>query len=182
MDLTKFIIPIYRDIECEQKWNYDNYVAQIEEAIYYHCNNQFVSKYFKEQISQMIHQNYLIINNKPFSVPVRTIYEAMENVVKGRKSRGKLRNISDVLGFDVFHVHFGQSSFIVKNWINYIKKHNSSLTKELLYENLISSLSKKDKTGEWLVYSKIDDRIKFWCIWLHESGDNELIKIIRLMK
>lgn len=185
MDLSKFIIPIFRDIECEQKWNYDNYVAQIEEALSYHFDNEYVSEYLKKQISQMIHQGYLIIYDKSFATPIRTIYEKMEGIVKGGKSRGKLKNISNILGFDIFHVHFGESSCIVVNWINYAKKTNScdlSFTKKSIYKSLISSISKKDKTGEWLVYSIIDGKIKFWCIWFHESGDNELIRIIREMK
>lgn len=178
-------IPIYRDIECEQEWSYDDYTTQIEEALSYYCDNEYVSEYLKKQISQIIHQGYLIIYDKSFATPVRTIYEKMEGIVKGVKGRGKLKNISNVLGFDVFHVHFGESSCIVENWINYEKKTNSydlSFPKESIYESLISSLSKKDKTGEWLVYSKIDGKIKFWCIWFHESGDNELIKIIEEMK
>ena len=188
LDLDKFIklldIPIYHDIESEQKWNYDNYAAQIEEALSYHCDNEYVSEYLKKQISQMIHQGYLIICDKPFSTPVRTIYEKMEAIVKGVKGRGKLKNISNILGFDVFHIHFGESSCIIENWVNYTKKTNScdlSFTKELIYESLISSLSKKNKTGELLVYSKIDGKIKFWCIWFHEAGDNQLVELISLL-
>jgi hypothetical protein len=182
LDLSKLIIPIHRDIECEQKWSYDDYATQIEEILSYHCDNEYVSEYFKKQISQMIHQGYLIIYDKSFATPVRTIYEKMEAIVKGMKGRGKLKNISNILGFDVFHAHFGESSCIVENWINYEKKTNScdlSFSQDALYKSLISSLSKKDKTGEWIVYSEDKGKMKFWCIWLHKAGDDKLIEIIK---
>jgi len=174
-------IPIYRDIECEQIWNYDDYSNQIEEALSFHCNKDFVSQYFKEQISQLIHQGYLLIHDKPIAVPVRTIYEVMENISEGKKEKKSLRNINNNVNFDVLHVHFGQSSFIIENWANYIKRNSVDLnfTHESAYKSLMLSLSKKDKTGEWIVYSKDKGKIKFWCIWLHNAGDDNLIEIIK---
>ena len=175
-------VPILRNVECEKEWCYDNYSDCVTEALAYHCSNSFVSEYLKFQISQIIHQGYVLFGETPFAVPVRVIYEAMERVVKGGDGRGRLKNISNSLETEVLHIHCGQSSCITENWVNHARKTkltNQAFTQDVVYKSLISSLSKPNKTGEWLVYSKSNNGIKFWCIWLHSAGDEQLIRIIR---
>jgi hypothetical protein len=41
------------------------------------------------------------------------------------------------------------------------KLSDQGLSSELMYKSLISSRSKKNKTGEWVVFSKTDSGIKF---------------------
>lgn len=174
-------VPICRDLMREQSWCYDKYSDQVDEALDFHCDKASTSDYLKTQISQMIHQGYVLFGRNPFATPVRSIYETMGIVVNGADGRGKLKNVSNAVGFEVLHSHFGQSSCIIENWVNYARKTklvNQSPSHEVVYENLISSLSKPNKTGEWLVYSKTDSGIKFWCIWLHIAGDDQLIKVI----
>lgn len=177
-------VPICRDLDREQTWCFDEYSEQVNESLDFHCSEAITSDYLKNQISQMIHQGYVLFGDTTFATPVRNIYEVMEGVVNGSYGR-KLRNISNGIGFEVLHSHFGHSSCIIENWGNHAKKTclaNQSFTHEGVYENLISSLSKHIKTGEWLVYSKLDGGIKFWCIWLHPindtTSDNQLIKVI----
>ena len=109
----------------------------------------------------------------------------MERINLKGDSRGSLKHISKSLGFDVQHEHFAQSSCIETNWLNQLRKEGSvskSSKIETVYESLISSLSKKKKTGEWIVYSKNSSGTVFWCIWLHESGDEKLIELIKTLK
>ena len=178
-------VPICRDLDREKSWCFDNYSKQINEALKFHCSKAAVSDYLKKQISQMMHQGYVVFGDTPFSTAVRNIYEAMEGVVNGDTGRGRLNNISNGVGFEVFHSHFGHSSCIVENWVNYARKTSlasQSYTCQGVYENLVASLSKSKKTGEWLVYSKFNNAIKFWCIWLHpvnkSTTDEQLIRLI----
>ena len=175
-------IPIVRDLELENCWKYNMYSEELERTLSYYSKNSLFSTYLKEQISQLIHQQYLVIVGKTISVPVRSIYTTINEVSRNNVSRRKLKNISKNVGFDVYHIHFGQSSFQIENWANHAKKDNlhsqQNLNTELIYENLISSLSKKNKTGEWIVYSNQNDSIQFWCIWLHKINDNKLIDLI----
>lgn len=185
MSTDKFIrsldVQIRRDVERENNWCHEKYAGEVDGALEFHCNKATVSEYLKNQISQMIHQGYVLFGSNLFATPVRSIYETMRNVVNGDNGRGKLKRISNVVGYEVFHTHFAQSSCIIENWVNHARKaklDHQPFTHEVAYENLISSLSKPDKTGEWLVYSKTESGIKFWCIWLHLAGDDQLIKVI----
>jgi len=105
----------------------------------------------------------------------------MGQVSKADTNRGILKNISRRVGFDVNHAHFAQSSCITENWANHARKTklvDQPLSRDIIYESLISPLTKKNKTGEWVVFSETDQGIKFWCIWLHEAGDDNLINLI----
>ena len=174
-------VPIVRSLESESKWSYEENSGQILEAINYHCQGDIVSEYMQHQLSRMLYQGYLVVNDLTFASPIRSVYEVMEHVSKAGTSRGILKNISNRVGFDVNHAHFSQSSCITENWVNHARKTklvDQPLSSEIMYKSLISSLSKKNKTGEWVVFSQTDQGIKFWCIWLHEAGDDNLISVI----
>jgi hypothetical protein len=94
-------VPIIRDIEREFKWSYEKNSDQILEAINYHCQGNFVSEYMRHQLSRMLYQGYLVINELAFASPIRSVYEVMEQVSKASTSRGILNNISKRVGFDV---------------------------------------------------------------------------------
>ena len=175
-------IAIVRDFEIESKWSYDENSNQILEATGYHCQGSFVSEYMLHQLSRMLYQGYLVINDLTFSSPIRSVYEVMEEISKRGTSRGVLKNISKEVGFNVNHTHFAQELCITENWVNHARKTklaDEPLSSEVMYKSLISSLSKKNKTGEWVVFSETESGIKFWCIWLHEAGDDNLIKVIK---
>jgi hypothetical protein len=179
--ISSLDVQIVRDLEKESKWSYDENSDQILEATGYHGQGNFVSEYMLHQLSRMLYQGYLVINDLTFSSPIRSVYEVMEDVSKVDTSRELLKNISKQVGFNVSHTHFAQSSCITENWVNHAKKTklaNEPLSSELMYKSLISSLSKINKTGEWVVFSETDSEIKFWCIWLHEAGDDNLINVI----
>lgn len=174
-------VPVVRDLEKESQWSYGENSDQVREAIDYHCPTDFVSEYMLHQLSMMLYQGYLVVNCHTFSSPIRSVYEVMEAVSKLGASRGVLKNISKKVGFDVNHAHFSQSSCIAENWLNHARRTKlveESLSSEVMYKSLISSLSKKNKTGEWVVFSETDSGIKFWCIWLHQAGDDGLIGVI----
>jgi len=170
-------VPIVRDLEKESEWSYDKNSNQILEATGYHCKGDYISEYMLHQLSKMLYQGY----DLAFSAPIRSVYETMENVSKVGTSRGILNNISKQVGFEVNHIHFAQSSCMTENWVNHARKTRLSeelLSNEVIYKSLVSSLSKKNKTGEWIVFSKADGMIKFWCVWLHKGGDDQLIEVI----
>ncbi|WP_345993941.1 hypothetical protein [Sulfurimonas sp. HSL-1716] len=180
--IRSFDVPIIRNLTREREWSYSNYFNQILEAIEFHCEGSPVSDYMKHQISRIMHQGYVLINEIPFSSPVRSIYESMEKIVSEDNCRGVLKNITKQVGFPVLHTHFAQSSCIIENWKNFAHQTNLSqqaFSVETMYESLISSLDKPKKTGEWIVFSKTDNGIVFWCIWLHSAGDEKLIEIIK---
>lgn len=175
-------IPISQNILQEEEWSYHNYATKIEEAIEFHCKGSTISNHMKHQISIMMHQGYVSINEIPFASPVRSIFESMESIVTKDYFRGRLNNITLKVGFPVFHAHFAHSSCIIENWKNYVHRTNlakQTISVETLYESLISSLEKHKKTGEWIVFSKTDNGIVFWCLWLHNAGDEKLIDIIK---
>jgi len=173
---------IVRNHELEDQWSYQNYSVQISEEIQYYCNEASVSEYMKHQISKIMHQGYVVIDTNPFASPVRSIYETMERVIKHDVCRGILKNVSGKVGFEVLHCHFAQSSCIIENWVNHAGRNKlgkQGITAKSMYESLTSSLSKRKKTGEWIVYSKGKGIVRFWCVWLHDAGDEELIEVIR---
>lgn len=175
-------VPIIRNLSREKEWSYSNYTNQILEALKFHCEGSTVSDYMKHQISRIMHQGYVLINEITFSSPVRSIYESMEKIVSEDIYRGDLKHITEHVGFPVLHAHFAQSSCISENWKNYARQTNLSqqaISVETMYESLISSLDKPKKTGEWIVFSKTDNGIVFWCLWLHSAGDEKLIEIIK---
>ncbi len=179
--IQKSNVIIRRDFERESSWRYIDYEQKVEEALNYHCPNFICSDLLKTQLSQLYHQSYVVINNTAIAVPVSSILRSLENIDPVKKGRGKLTNISKHLGFDVFHVHFGQSSFITENWFNYANRNNlkdKPLTIENVYQSLVDSLSSKYRTGEWIVYSKNGGKITIWCLWLHGAGDAELVSEI----
>lgn len=180
--IRSMYVPIIRNLEREKNWDHEKYSNQVDEALNHHCKKATVSEYFRNQLSKMIHQGYLCFGDYLFTSPVRSLYETMGAVVEGDEGRGKLTRITKAVGFEVLHIHFAQSSCIIENWVNHARQTalvNQPFTHEVIYENLISSLSKIDKTGEWIVYSKTGGDIKFWCVWLHKAGDDQLIKIIK---
>jgi len=133
----------------------------------------------KLQLSQLYHQGYVVIENIAVSVPVSSVLSVLENIGSIGNGRGKLRNISNQLGFDVMHTHFGQSSFIVENWANHARRtklKEKCLDIETMYQSLIESVSNDYKTGEWVVFSKLNGSITVWCLWLHKAGDEALVR------
>ena len=175
-------VEVRRDHQWESQWSYEGYADQVNEALRHHVGKAFVSEYMKCQISRAMHQGYWAINDMAFASPVRIAFEAMENILDGGKHRGRLSSVSKELGFDVFHAHFAQSSCITQNWLNHAsrtKLQETELTAEALHYSLMSSVSSKKRTGEWVVFSRNGDAFQFWCVWLHEAGDSDLVKVIR---
>ncbi|MEZ8402564.1 hypothetical protein AB4242_11555 [Vibrio splendidus] len=171
-----------RDESLEHSWSYESNVAEVNQMLSYNCPDSIFSEMFKVQLSQLLYQRYVVIENEPISVPISSLLQTLRCVEKGTKARGKLNSISDKVGFEVQHVHFGESSFITENWLNHARKTKlgkQPLNIDSMYESLIESRSKPKKTGEWLVYSFQHGVIKFWCLWLHEAGDDKLVETIR---
>jgi hypothetical protein len=174
--------PAARNLENESKWSYEDNLDQILEAIKHHCQENSVSEYMLHQLSRMLFQGYIVIGEMIFSSPIRSIYETMEAISQSDDSRGTLKNVSRKVGFNVKHSHFAQSSCIEENWINHARKTKLSTqapSSEVIYGSLISSLSKEKKTGEWVVFSQSSSGLKFWCIWSHAAGDENLISVIK---
>ncbi|MEG3753581.1 hypothetical protein [Psychromonas arctica] len=174
-------IPIRRDYDLENSWLYENYVARIDEALEYHCPNSTFSLSMKQQISKLYHQGYVVIENLPVAVPVHAVLRELEIIASSNKGR-KLKKITNGVGFEVLHSHFGQSSFIVENWANYVKNlklDEQEINVETMYSSLLESVSKPKKTGEWVVYSRLNQTVHFWCLWLHEAGNEALIKLLK---
>ena len=101
--IRSFDVPIVRNIPREKEWSYNTYTNQILEALEFHCAGSSVSDYMKHQISKIMHQGYVVINEIPFSSPVRSIYESMEKIVSEDYCRGVLNNITEHVGFSVLH-------------------------------------------------------------------------------
>jgi hypothetical protein len=117
-------VPIVRDLKSESKWTFDENSTQILEATSYHCQGDSVSEYMMHQLSRMLYQGHLVVNDLTFSSPIRSVYEVMEKVSKSGVSRGGFNNISKKVGFNVSHAHFAQSSCIIQNWVNHAKKQS----------------------------------------------------------
>ena len=83
-------VEIIRDLESESSWSYEENSEQILEAINYHCPGSFVSQYMLHQLSRMLYQGYIVINDLIFSSPIRSVYEVMEKISKTGASRGAL--------------------------------------------------------------------------------------------
>ncbi|MGP1832929.1 hypothetical protein ACTTBA_07595 [Shewanella frigidimarina] len=181
-DIIKSVnVPINRDFALEAIWLYEDYSAKVDEALAYHCPNAMISFQMKQQISKLYHQGYVVIENQPIAVPVLSVFRELEIITSCNKGR-KLKNITKSVGFEVLHSHFGQSSFIVENWVNHAKStklKEQKLSIENMYSSLLESVSKSKKTGEWVVYSRLNQTVQFWCLWLHEAGDEALIKILK---
>ena len=115
-------IKVRRDLELESVWSYSDYEHTVDEALNHHCPKIVVSDLLKLQLSQLYHQGYVVIENIAVAVPVLSVWSVLESISSVGNGRGKLRNISNQLGFDVMHTHFGQSSFIVENWSNHARR------------------------------------------------------------
>ncbi|HBC3451079.1 TPA: hypothetical protein KDY51_005003 [Vibrio parahaemolyticus] len=175
-------VKVRRDIALESTWLYGDYEHMVEEALSFHCPTCNVSDLLKLQLSQLYHQGYVVIENIAVAVPVTSVLSVLERISDIGNGRGKLRNISDQVGFKVLHTHFGQSSFIVENWANHAKRtklQDQNLNMETMYQSLIESISNDYKTGEWVVYSKHNGSITIWGLWLHEAGDDALVRELK---
>ncbi|QDO82389.1 hypothetical protein FM037_02950 [Shewanella psychropiezotolerans] len=171
-----------RDKQLELKWEYIDYAVQVDELLAYYCLEAVFCDLIKVQVSQLIHQGYVLIEGSPISVPLSALMNTLESIASGDKTERKLRHISKKIGFDIQHAHFSESSFIVENWLNYARNTNlgkQPVTFENMYNSLIESTSKPNKTGEWVVYSNQKGFTKFWCLWLHQAGDDTLVENIR---
>jgi hypothetical protein len=80
-------VPIVRDLKSESKWTFDENSTQILEATSYHCQGDSVSEYMMHQLSRMLYQGHLVVNDLTFSSPIRSVYEVMEKVSKSGVSR-----------------------------------------------------------------------------------------------
>ena len=175
-------VELRRDQKRESQWTYESYSDQVEEALKHHAGEAFVSEHMKHQISRAMHQGYWTVNDIAFASPVRIALEAMERIIKGGGHGRRLRSVSRELGFDVLHAHSFQSSCITQNWLNHASRtalHETKLTAEAMHQSLMSSVSSKKRTGEWVVFSRNGDSVQFWCVWLHEAGDSDLVEVIR---
>ncbi|MCZ4374289.1 hypothetical protein O4H50_21100 [Vibrio diazotrophicus] len=175
-------VKVRRDTTLESTWLYGDYEHMVEEALSFHCPTCKVSDLLKLQISQLYHQGYVVIENIAVAVPVTSVLSVLDRISDIGNGRGKLRNISDQVGFKILHTHFGQSSFIVENWANHAKRtklQDQDLDIETMYQSLIASVSNNYKTGEWVVYSKHNGSIIIWCLWLHEAGDEALVRELK---
>jgi hypothetical protein len=147
----------------------------------HYCSNAVVSFLMKQQISQLYHQGYVVIENQPIAVPVHSVLRDLEIIASCNKGR-KLKKITANMGFEVLHSYFGQSSFIVENWLNCANKTKlceQNINIESMYSSLLESVSKPKKTGEWVVYSRLNKKLHFFYLWTHKAGDEGLINILK---
>ena len=49
-------------------------------------------------------------------------------------------------------------------------------------ELFLESVSWDKKTGEWIVYHKVDDCLKFLCLYIHDSDDTNDEKLFSLIE
>jgi hypothetical protein len=166
----------------ESTWLYGDYEHIVEEALSFHCPTCNASDLLKLQLSQLYHQGYVVIESIAVAVSVTSVLSVLERISDIGNGRGKLRSISDQVGFKVLHTHLGQSSFIVENWTNHAKRtklQDQELNMETMYQSLIESISKDYKTGEWVVCSKHNESVTIWGLWLHEAGDEALVRELK---
>jgi len=191
----------YTDINTN-KANRNHVEEQVVEELKYHCKGNQFTNYIKNQLVDIYSIGYVEICGLRHPYEPHDIYLAIETVVDNHKIHKPFKRKTSLLrGKNVFHIHHSQSFYSMCNCIRYFKSKYKcdndvwhrlnelrielagkiDLFTVLANEVFIESLSMQNKTGEWLVFSKENGKIKFLCLYIHDMDpeDSGLYSLVK---
>ncbi len=185
----------YETIEMEPiDFDRDKTKQQVIEEITYHLNGNSASELLINQLTELYGNGYVTILNKKHPYNKHYIYHDMEKIIKEEiQHKPFIREDSLLKGKNIFHSHHSKLFYMNYNFIQYFKrkyrtdddvvqriseiKKLNVVTENLfiyfIYEVMKDSIDKNDKkTGQWIIFQKVKDKINFICLYLHNDGDN----------
>lgn len=186
-----------------QEFDRDVCEKNVIEALKYHCNGHQYSNVLKDQLIALHGKGFVTICGFKHPYNLKDIYWRMEDVINNRSPHKPfLKKKSFLYNRNIYHTHHSQTFYSMVNCIRYFKnkyandedvwRHLREFQLEfpkienimLAFANtvLMESLSWPKKTGEWLVYEKHGERIKFLCMYIHDYGDKNDKRLFSLVK
>jgi len=164
---------------------------EVKEELNDHIRNSEISKLFLMQLTFLHAKNYVVINNKAHPYNITEIYWDLEKIVKGKVEHKPFdRKKSMLYGKNLLHSHHSRSFYTEDNHIRYFKKkypteesvieaiknikHKSpeqSDVSTFVITTLLDSIEWEEKTGEWIIFKKEEEKIKFIALALHQVDD-----------
>jgi hypothetical protein len=179
----------------EVEFDRNAYDKQVTEELDHHTKQHSYSALFKNQIIDLYGQGFVNICGLKHPYEFPDISNIIDGIVQGRvKPKPFNRKSSCLYGKDIYHSHHSQSFYIEKNQSIYFQrkyKNDEQIIKELkkiqkerpeiknavpilMTRNLLESINRRDKTGEWIVYQKKNDKIHFLCLHVHDNEENRI--------
>jgi hypothetical protein len=190
--LEKNILLKYLETDDDKVFDEDEHKKEVLEELSYHIGDHLVSDLMLSQLVDLHGKNYTEIDGKKHPYNITSVYWRMEDIINEKEKPKEFRNKSSKLfGKGIYHIHHSQSFYIEDNHIRFFKnkyKDNKSVIARIqeiaklypnnepiptfVYETLLESLDWDKKTGEWILFQKIDRKIYFIGLALHNSKDN----------
>lgn len=155
------------------------------------------SAIFINQLIALQQRGYIEINNSRYRYHPQNIYLRIESLLSG-KIKPQLFNKKKSLlrGNSIYHIHHGINTYFEKNQIRCFERKyeddhavmkrldeyktmNPDINPWLMLYHEIEIATENDsdnwgkRTGEWIVFQKIDDKYKFLCLAVHEYDSDK---------
>lgn len=186
----------------KSNFDFNKHKAELLGELQYHLgSNNIYSEFFLEQLTKLHGLNFVEINNKYIPYNLTIIYKTLKKIINREIEYKKFNNQNSLfLNKGVFHVHHSQNFYDEQNHINYFKdkyKNDKSLIDEIqvlnkegcekpileiVYKTLMESYSWKKRTGEWILFQEVGNRIYFIALALHNYNDQNDKKLYNSIK
>jgi len=181
----------YASWDNESDGRHVNPLSSVMEEMQYYINDTWVSPLFISQLDELNRKQFVTVIGKKHPFRSRDIFLKMKEVING-EIIGKpfLKKNSKLYGLGISHIHHNENFYLEDNHIRFIKRmfpDEESVLRRLeeiklqnptenelhtfFYETLINSINWKEKTGEWIVYQRKDEKVRFLCLYVHDQED-----------
>lgn len=177
-----------------QDFDRDEHEKTVREELQYHCKGHEYSRVLKNQLIDLHGNGFITICGLRHPYELKDIYWSIEDVINNKATHLPFKHERSYMkNKNIYHAHHSQVFYSMANCIRYFKmmykkdedvlRHLRKLQLEYpkvenimpVFANLVlmESLLWNKKTGEWLVYEKVGERIKFLCLYIHDDEDNK---------
>jgi len=177
-----------------QQFDHDEYEEAVEIELKHHLNGHRSTRILRDQLVDISRNGYVEICGFKHPYNRSVIYWRMEevinNIAKRKFHKPFSRNASYLYNKNIYHVHHSQTFYSLRNCVRYIEKKyptDDAIWRRLeqlrvehpdvknlfpIFSNelLLESVSWDNKTGEWIVYQKSGENLKFLCLYIHDVG------------
>ena len=185
---------IYDHTACEQ---------DVKEALQYHCPDHTYSDLLLEQLIELQGSGFVKICEQNHPYEIFEVFEAMARIINNKSIQKPFKNKRSFLyKKNIFHTHHSQAFYSLKNCTRYFEEQYSNDAEILkrigelqrsypdrhdyyalfAKEVFMQSLNWSKKTGEWLIYEKIENQVHFICLYVHNYGDTNDRKFYSFIK
>lgn len=175
----------------------------VKEALHHHCKGHQYSNVIKTQLINIYGNGFVEICGHKHPYEPHNIFWRMEDVINNRAIHKPFKKKNSLLfNKEIYHTHHSQSFYSMYNCIRYFKDkyrddHDvynrlkklkqehpevANIMPVFAHEVLLESISWSKKTGEWVVYQKCGNKIRFLCLYIHDYEDKNDEQLFSLIK